>query len=93
MTTDTLNAAMYTLGQLTRLVWPQGNIPENTVQTLLKAPVSGLIDILNAAEQTSVDRAWFKTLLWTLPNGFSDPKTDLPAETQAYFWKGIRHSH
>lgn len=83
------NKIMYTLGQIARAVWPDGNIPQATLDTLLTMPATGLALTIRSAKKTNAEH--IDDLVDKLPADLADPKGGVKTEDQGPFWIGYYH--
>lgn len=84
-----IETTMYTLGQLARAIYPQGDIPPAMLDTLLARPASGLAMLIKRPRKTDDDE--ISRLINTLPAGLSDPAGGVRIEDQGPFWTGWYH--
>jgi len=82
---------MYTLGQIARVVWPDGNTNLSIIDQLLVAPATGL-DLLKKTDAwRNADPEVLQALCEKLPADLSDPKGGVKVDQQGPFWIGYYH--
>jgi len=85
-----IQTTMYTLGQIARVAYPDGAIPQRLLNTLLSRPLSGLTMLAKSnkllGRQEDGD---YRKLMDRLPDDLTDGP--LPVAEQAPFWTGWYH--
>jgi hypothetical protein len=85
----TLSATMYTLGQLARAIYPDGDIPPKLLDTLLAKPATGFALLVKQRRRSHADE--IARLTNALPADLVDPPGGTPIEDQGAFWTGWYH--
>ncbi|MCT8281731.1 helix-turn-helix domain-containing protein [Xanthomonas translucens] len=90
----TIETTMYTLGQIARAVYPQGDIPNAILDTLLTRPAAGLGMLADAAPAHAMRRTPDKhgdydKLVGSLPADLTNGP--IPVTNQGPFWTGWYH--
>lgn len=90
MTATITEKEMYTLGQLARSVWQDGEVPANILSQLLAYPTKGI----GMASQTKEWRSADQDEITRLMGKFSaewDESNPVPEGTRGSFWIGFYH--
>ena len=86
-----LDDTMYTLGQLTRAIWPAGEVPPAVLDVILVKPATGLALAINHKHALRADQDAIATLVAKLPADLRDPVGGIKLEHQGPFWTGYYH--
>ncbi|MEG9883839.1 MAG: hypothetical protein V6Z86_04310 [Hyphomicrobiales bacterium] len=80
---------MYTIGQIARAIWPEGDIPSRYLQAMLTRPAYGLPWVLESYPARRADQDELGVLMAELnPEDIDDPPDGVPLEAQRPFWRG-----
>jgi len=85
------STTMYTLGQLVRAVWPDGDVPPALLDLLLVQPATGLAQLIKSQAAKRVDQEQIGALMAKLPADMTDPPRGVRIEDQGPFWLGYYH--
>ena len=83
-------STMYTIGQIARAVWPDGDAPDNIMDQLLIKPATGLGLAQRRHEWQNANQEDLCRLIAKLPSDLQDPEK-MPVEDQGPFWMGYYH--
>lgn len=79
---------MYTLGQMTRAVYPAGDVPPTTLSMIQVRPASGLALLLNSPDGKAADEDRIGRLMAEIPANLTDPPGGVRIADQGPFWLG-----
>lgn len=82
---------MYTLGQIARAVWPDGDTDQTIIDQLLVAPATGLALLTKSGAAKNADPDHLQELIGRLPADLADPKGGVKVDAQGPFWVGYYH--
>ncbi|MEG9884161.1 MAG: hypothetical protein V6Z86_06010 [Hyphomicrobiales bacterium] len=85
--------AIYILGQIARVIWPEGNIPSHYLKTMLARPTYGLALALRSYPASQADQDEIGTLMDRLEvEDVDDRPAGVSSRDQMPFWRGYyRH--
>jgi len=89
-----IQSTMYTLGQLARQIWPNGDMPLGLQHKVLATPATGFALMIKtpAAKRLARERTPdYEALIAKLPADLSDPPGGVTVEQQGPFWTGWYH--
>lgn len=81
---------MYTLGQLARCVWRNGDVPANILSYLLAYPTKGIGMAHSTKEWCRADQNEIVRLISKLPDEM-DERNPVPETKRGSFWMGFYH--
>ena len=81
---------MYTLGQMARCVWQDGEVPPNILSHLLTYPTRGIGMAHNTSEWRKADQDEIARLMAKLPAEM-DESNPVPEGKRGSFWMGFYH--
>jgi len=85
---------MYKLGQLSRAIWPKGDMPMVLHDVMLKLPATGLGRMIKtpaAKRAAKIPGGDYAVLLARLPADLANPPGGLKLAEQAPYWLGWYH--
>ncbi len=86
--TQVTEKEMYALGQLTRCVWQDGEVPPNILSYMLAYPTKGIGMAHNTKEWRKADQEEIARLMAKLPAEM-DESNPVPEGTRGAFWNGF----
>jgi hypothetical protein len=87
-----IEGALYTLGMLYREIFRFDGLPDQVVDTTLRAPLTGLgMAMRTKAAEARRKSANIVDLMAKIPADLADPKGGVNAESQGTFWIGYYH--
>lgn len=86
-----IETTMYTLGQLARAIWPDGDAPKKLIDTALTRPASGLALITQHKAAARADQEAIAAILDRMPADIKDPAGGVKIADQGPFWMGWYH--
>lgn len=81
---------MYTLGQMARCVWQDGEVPPNILSHLLTYPTRGIGMAHNTSEWRKADQDEIARLMGKFPAEW-DESNPVPEGVRGSFWTGFYH--
>jgi len=81
---------MYTLGQLARCVWQDGEVPPNILSYMLAYPTKGIGMASQAKEWRKADQGEIARLMGKFPAEW-DESNPVPEGVRGSFWTGFYH--
>jgi len=81
---------MYTMGQIARAVWPDGDAPDNIIRQMLAKPVTGIGLAMRTEAWHNANQEDLGRLVAKLPGDLRDPDR-MSDEAQGPFWIGYYH--
>ena len=83
-----MHDVLYTLGQIARVVWPAGNVPNDVVAQLLTHPLRGIALAQRKEAWRKASQEDLARLIDKLPSDLDDPKNGIAISDQYPFWAG-----
>jgi hypothetical protein len=81
----------YSLGQLSRCIYPDGDVPDAILDVILSQPASGLRLLMRTQQAKAAPREEIERLMDKIPRDLADPEEDVKTEDTMPYWLGYYH--